>query len=229
MDYLLGKVIAVGAVVVGGLVAGIGTASAHVVATPNTATQGSMAEISFQVPNEETSANTTELEIAFPTAHPIASVVAKTLPGWHIQVDKVTLTKPLMSDDGPVTEAVSRIIWSGGKIAPDNFEDFTVSLGPLPINTDRLVFKAIQTYSNGDVVRWIDTPTPGVAAPEHPAPTVTLLSDDPLLRSASTNLDTADPSPYGPTEFPVEVISVLVGLVACVLAAIALRRTRSRR
>ncbi|HEX5407027.1 MAG TPA: YcnI family protein [Pseudonocardiaceae bacterium] len=223
------RLMTVGAVVFCGLLAGIGTASAHVVATPNTATQGATVEIAFQVPNEEASADTTKLEVTFPAAHPIASVVAKSLPGWHVQVDKVKLAKPLMSPDGTVDEVVSKITWTGGEIAPNSFQDFTVLAGPLPTNTDRLVFKAIQTYSNGDVVRWIDVPTPGVAAPEHPAPTVTLLSDDPLLRSASTALASPDEPSGSPTDYPVGVIGVLVGLVACVLAAIALRRTRSAR
>jgi uncharacterized protein YcnI len=222
------RLITVGAVVVCGLLTGFGTASAHVVATPSTATQGSMVEIAFQVPNEEKSANTTKLEVTFPAAHPIASVIAKTMPGWHIQVDRTKLAKPLMSADGPVPEVVSKITWSGGKIAPGDFEDFAVWLGPLPDNTDLLVFKAIQTYDNGDVVRWIDVPTPGVAPPEHPAPTVTLLSDDPLLRSASANLEQTSPATGDGTGYLVGVMGVLVGLVACVLAAIALRRTYRR-
>jgi uncharacterized protein YcnI len=222
------RLVTVGAVVVGGLLTGFGTASAHVVATPNTATQGSMVDIAFQVPNEEQSADTTKLEITLPAAYPIATVVAKTTPGWDIQVTKAKLAKPLMSADGTVTEAVSKITWSGGRIPPDNFQDFSVLLGPLPTDTDRLVFKAIQTYSNGDVVRWIEVPTPGVAPPEHPAPTVTLLTDDPLLRSASTNLAQPSSAMGEPTGYLVGVMGVLVALVACVLAAIALRRTYRR-
>ncbi|HEY3604568.1 MAG TPA: DUF1775 domain-containing protein, partial [Sporichthyaceae bacterium] len=39
-----------------------------------------------------------------------------------------------------------------------------------------LTFKVLQTYSNGDVVRWIEegSDTPGAEAPEHPAPTLEL-------------------------------------------------------
>ena len=49
-------------------------------------------------------------------------------------------------------------------------------MGPLPTDTDRLMFKAHQTYSNGDVVNWDQDPGNGGQEPEHPAPTVRLVS-----------------------------------------------------
>ena len=33
-----------------------------------------------------------------------------------------------------------------------------------------MVFKALQTYSDGNVVRWIEEPVDGGEEPEHPAP-----------------------------------------------------------
>jgi hypothetical protein len=38
------------------------------------------------------------------------------------------------------------------------------------------VFKAIQTYSDGSVVSWIQVPSRAVPNPPHPAPTITLTS-----------------------------------------------------
>jgi uncharacterized protein YcnI len=214
------RLLIVGAAVVGGVLGITGTAAAHVVTTPPTATQGSVAEVSFQVPDEEDTATTTQVEVAFPADHPIASVEVKAMPGWHVTVAHTTLTRPLESDDGSVTQAVSRITWSGGSIAPGTFEDFTVSLGPLPTDTDRLVFKAIQTYSNGDVVRWIDTSTPDGAEPDHPAPTLRLVS--PVVRTAAAHATTPEPS----SDMALGAIGIVVGLFGCVLAAFALRRTR---
>jgi hypothetical protein len=69
---------------------------------------------------------------------------------------------------------VSEVTWTGGKILPGQYQDFSVSADPLPTGVSQLAFKAIQTYSNGDVVRWIDLPQPGQPAPEHPAPILTL-------------------------------------------------------
>ena len=51
---------------------------------------------------------------------------------------------------------------------------FPVFGGPLPKNTNEVTFKAVQTYSNGDVVRWIELPTKGAPAPDHPAPVMRL-------------------------------------------------------
>jgi uncharacterized protein YcnI len=184
--------------------------------------QGSIADVSFQVPDEEDTSTTTAVEVVFPASHPIASVAVKAMPGWHVTVDHVRLDKPLASDDGPVTEAVSRIIWSGGSITPGTFEEFTVSLGPLPTDTDRLVFKAVQTYSDGHIVRWIDTSSPDGAEPDHPAPTLRLTSADPVVRTTAAQPAAAQSIPA----MPLGAIGVVLGLLACVLAAFALRRTR---
>ena len=62
---------------------------------------------------------------------------------------------PLQTDNGQVTEAVSEITWTGGTIAPGQFDDFEVSVGPLPSDVDVLLFPAVQTYSDGTTVSWI--------------------------------------------------------------------------
>ena len=51
----------------------------------------------------------------------------------------------------------------------------TVSAGPLPTKVKTVEFKAVQTYSDGEVVRWIESTPKGGPEPEHPAPTLTLV------------------------------------------------------
>lgn len=216
-----------GSIVVGGLLAVTGSAYAHVTAQPSTATQGSYTKIAFRVPNEQDKASTVKLEVTFPTDHPIASVEVKDVPGWTAQIDKATLATPLKSDDGPITEAVSKITWSGGSLGPDHFAEFEVSMGPLPTDTDKLVFKAVQTYDNGDVVRWIDTSAPGGAEPEHPAPTVqltaktagTVTAVTPTAAASSTS-DSSLPLVFG-------IAGIVIGLAAGGVAVAALRRGRA--
>jgi uncharacterized protein YcnI len=157
-----------------GVVALAGTAFAHVTITPGSAPQGSTAELTFKVPNEEQSAATVGLQLQVPTAHPIAQFLVKPVPGWTVTVRTVTLPKPVVTDDGSFTTAVSEVTWTGGKILPGQYQDFSVSADPLPSGIGQLVFKAVQTYSNGDVVRWIDLPQAGQPEPEHPAPVLTL-------------------------------------------------------
>jgi uncharacterized protein YcnI len=160
-----------------------GTAFAHVTISPGSAPQGSTAELTFRVPNEESTADTVELQVEVPTDHPIAQFLVEPVPGWTISVRTVKLAKPLVTDDGSFSTAVSEVTWAGGKILPGQYQDFSVSADPLPAGVSQLAFKAIQTYSNGDVVRWIDLPQPGQPAPEHPAPILTLT---PVGTTAST-------------------------------------------
>jgi periplasmic copper chaperone A len=152
-----------------------GAASAHIGITPGSAPAGSAAELTFRVPNEEATAATVEVQVKIPTDHPIAQLLVQPVPGWQVSVQTITLRKPVSTDDGTFSTAVSLVTWSGGKIEPGQYQDFSVSADPLPTGVGQLAFKAIQTYSNGDVVRWIDVPQPGISAPEHPAPFLTLI------------------------------------------------------
>jgi uncharacterized protein YcnI len=173
-----------------GVLALAGTAFAHVTITPGSAPQGSTAELTFTVPNEESSAATVELQLQVPTAHPIAQFLVRPVPGWTVTVQTVTLAKPIATDDGSFATAVSQVTWTGGKILPGQYQDFSVSADPLPSGVGQLVFKAVQTYANGDVVRWIDVPQPGQPEPEHPAPVLTLT----LAGAGDDSADSGDSS-----------------------------------
>lgn len=47
----------------------------------------------------------------------------------------------------------------------------------------------IATYSNGDVVRWIDVAQPGQPAPDHPAPVLTLTTAAASVKSTAVVSD----------------------------------------
>ena len=151
-------------------------AFAHVTVTPNTATPGGYTRVAFNVPNEKPDASTVKLEVVLPADHPFASVSVQPVPGWSATPQRSKLPQPVQTDDGQVTEAVTSIVWQGGQIQPGQFQQFLVSLGPLPKDTGKLAFKALQTYSDGSVVRWIDVPDGSGAEPEHPAPTLSLVA-----------------------------------------------------
>ena len=195
-------------------------ASAHVTVSPGSAQSGSAAVLTFHVPNEEATADTTQVDIQIPTDHPIAQLLVQPVQGWTISVKTVTLAKPLVTDDGQFNQAVSEVIWSGGKVAPGQFQDFSVSADPLPDGVAQLAFKAIQTYSNGDVVRWIDLPQAGQPEPDHPAAVLTL--------TAGTAAGSGSGSAAAPTVTAAASGSdalargVAFGGLACGLAALAL-------
>jgi uncharacterized protein YcnI len=149
-------------------------AAAHVTVNPGSVEQGSFTKVSFRVPNEQAAVDTVKLQVDLPTDHPVAVVSVRPVPGWQVKVVKSKLAKPIQSDDGTVTEAITRITWSGGKITPGQFQEFDVSMGPLPTNTDRLLLPTAQTYSDGKVVNWDQDQGSAAEEPEHPAPVLRL-------------------------------------------------------
>ncbi|MCX4963325.1 YcnI family protein [Streptomyces sp. NBC_00654] len=154
-----------------------GPAAAHVGVQPQgEAAKGGYATINFKVPNERDNASTVKVEVSFPADHPLSSVTPQAVPGWKIKVDKTKLDKPLDVHGKKINEAVSKVTWTadGGKIEPGYFQQFPLSVGQLPEDTDQLVFKALQTYDNKEVVRWIEEPKEGAAEPESPAPVLKL-------------------------------------------------------
>ncbi|MFC5747305.1 YcnI family protein [Actinomadura rugatobispora] len=184
-------VAALTAVSVTGLATG---AAAHVTANPRTAEQGSFAKVSFRVPNERDDAETVKLVIDMPAGHPIEHVSVRQVPGWTVKVEKAKLAAPVKIEGGELTEAVSRITWSGGKIGAGRFEEFDVSMGPLPSNAERVLFKAEQTYSSDEVVKWDQDPGSGQNEPEHPAPELKLTPKGAPAGPAGAALITAQPA-----------------------------------
>ena len=216
----------VGAIATAGLVLLAVPALAHITVTPGSVQAGSTAVLTFHVPNEESKADTTRVDIQIPTDHPIAQLLVQPVPGWTISVRTVTLAKPLVTDDGQFTQAVSEVIWSGGQIAPGQFQNFSLSADPLPQGVGSVAFKAIQTYSNGDVVRWIDVAQPGQPEPDHPAPVLTLTSGTSAPAGTSASATSGSGGSDGMAR-GIAVGGVVIGLLGLALGVLSWRRGRA--
>ncbi|MFD8337017.1 YcnI family protein [Streptomyces solisilvae] len=167
----------IGALTAGGLVLlTAGPAFAHVSVQPGQAEKGGYSTINFKVPNERDDSSTVKLEVNLPADHPLASVMPQPVPGWDVKVTKSKLAKPMEMHGEKINEAVTKVTWTGGKIEPGMFQQFPLSVGQLPEDADQLVFKALQTYDNKEVVRWIEEPQEGAAEPENPAPVLKLVA-----------------------------------------------------
>jgi uncharacterized protein YcnI len=162
------------AVAVGLLVLFASPAFAHVTIDPAEALKGSFTKLTFRVPNEMELANTVKFDVKFDENHPIAEVSVKPKPGWTVTVSKKPLRVPLQTATGEITSAVSQIVWSGGAIAPGQFDEFEVSAGPLPSGVNLLLFPAVQTYNDGTEVSWIQQAFSGQPEPDRPAPQLRL-------------------------------------------------------
>ncbi|MEV0898448.1 YcnI family protein [Actinoplanes sp. NPDC049802] len=205
-----------------------GPAAAHVTVNPGTATQGGYAKVSFRVPNESDTASTTELEVNLPVESPVGSVSIKPVPGWTAVTEKSKLATPIKVHDSELTEAITKVTWtaaSGSEIKPGTFQEFDVSLGPLP-ETDQMVFKALQTYSDGTIVRWIDEPTTDGTEPESPAPVLklTAASAAPSAAAAAPAPEAAPAEEDGNGGTVLGIAGLVAGLAGLVVGLLAYRK-----
>lgn len=144
-------------------------ASAHVTLQPDAAPADGFTRLDVRVPNERDDAATVKVDVQFPPGFAFVSYEPR--PGWKITVKREKAEQPIEVEGGfEVDEEIRQITWSGGRIGPGEFVDFGLSLRmPKGEAGDKLTFKALQTYEDGDVVRWI-----GPEDADEPAPIVTL-------------------------------------------------------
>jgi uncharacterized protein YcnI len=142
---------------------------AHVSLHPNEVPAEAFATLGFRVPNESDTANTVKLAVQVPKG--FTDVSPEILPGWEVEVKKTKLAKPVQTDDGPITEAVREIVWTGqgpqGRIPPGQFLNFPISTQIPGKAGQTLTFKVLQFYDDGEVARWIGSPES-----EDPAPSI---------------------------------------------------------
>jgi uncharacterized protein YcnI len=147
-------------------------ASAHVTVRPDVDTAGSWAKLTFRVPNESDTAGTVELRVEIPTEAPFRSVRVQPHPGWTAEVTRDALPEPVEVGDFVLDEAVTAITWTaddGVAIGPDEFDEFAISVGPLPEPGD-YPLPSVQIYDDGEAVAWADEPDA-----DYPAPVLTVV------------------------------------------------------
>jgi uncharacterized protein YcnI len=217
-----------------GVLAVAAPASAHVSVNPREATQEGYTRVAFRVPTESDTANTTKVEVFLPEDNPIASVSTMPVPGWTVQVERKAPAKPVEAHGQQLTEVVSKITWTASAdaaVRPGQFQEFPVSLGPLP-KADRLVFKALQTYSDGNVVRWIEEPVDGGEEPEHPAPVLKLLPAEggsgagAVAQAATGSGAESDEDEDSGAALALGIAGLVAGLAGAALGGLALARAR---
>jgi uncharacterized protein len=201
-------------------------AAAHISLHPNTLPASSNPTLRVRVPNEETSANAVKVDMQVPPG--FLDVTTELPPGWKASVVKQKLAKPIQTDQGQVTEQVSEIIWTApksGGIPPGSFQEFPILTAiPSADAGQTLTFKVIQTYSNGDIVRWIEAPN----SSGHPAPTVNITPAGGQLQDISGT--EAGPPPQTsskgsstkPTASPSKGASKGLGIAALIVGALGL-------
>jgi uncharacterized protein YcnI len=209
-------------------------AGAHVRVSADSTAPGSFSALTFRVPNESATAGTVKVRVRLPQDTPFLYVSSKPVPGWRVTSAEAALPKPVESEGTTLTKAVRTVTWTaekGTRIAPGEYQEFSLSVGPLP-SAGTVLLPATQTYSDGTVVDW-DQPTPaGGDEPEHPAPELVV---------AAPAAGQAAPAPAAPTAGPgagaapradgvaraLGGAGLVLGLAALVVAALGTRRRRS--
>ena len=216
------------------IVAGAATmATAHVTVSPSSIPKGSSDVIlTFRVPNESTTASVVGLKVQFPVTHPIVLVNPEAGSGWQVNVVKAQLPKPVTTDDGTFASVTSEVDWTGGTIAVGQFGEFNVLAQGVPSDTDQLVFKAIQSYSDGTVVSWIQVPNKAVPDPPHPAPTITLTAAAGSGAATATTAPAAAAAPTtatgGSSSDAIAIAALILGGAAVLVALLAVGLGRPR-
>jgi periplasmic copper chaperone A len=207
-------------------------AEAHVLVVPDTAPQGAEMRLDVRVPNERDDAATTKVDVQLPPGFAEASV--QPVAGWNVKITHVKLDPPVQSDDGPITEGVGRITWTAKSkadgIPVGGFQDFGLEVLVPGKAGSTLTFKALQTYSNGTLVRWIggrdsETPAPIVhvtAAGGEAAP-----SAAPAAKAAPAASASGDDSSSDGLAVAALIVGAL-GLITGVAGLTAVRRARAR-
>ena len=157
------------AVLAAGFIVGLTSmASAHVTIQPNEAQTGSFSRFVVRVPNERDDASTTKVTVTFPD---LVFVSFQPKEGWDYKVKMRKLDEPIEVFGTKYDEVIDTVTWSGGKIGPGEFDEFGFSARMPDEAGSLLEFKAEQTYSSGEVVKWAGAPDS-----EEPAPLLTVVN-----------------------------------------------------
>jgi periplasmic copper chaperone A len=200
-------------------------AQAHVTLQPNEAPEGAYTVLDVRVPNESEGENTTKVAVQFPEG--FGDVSYQAVPGWNVEVIHEKLKKPIQTDD-PVTEGVKEVIFSGGKLAPGQFQDFPLSVQIPGKAGEELTFKAVQTYEK-EIVRWIGAPES-----EHPAPRVLVLppkeaGEPTTVNNKSLPLTSSDSSDSGgSSDNGLAIAALVVAVIALLVVGAAVVGSRRR-
>jgi uncharacterized protein YcnI len=161
----------VAVVVAAGALLAPAAAQAHISLHPNTIPAGAFATVDVRVPGEQEGAHVTKVDVLLPAG--FAGVDYENVAGWSAKLIESKLVTPITEDGETIDTQVSQIVWTWngplGKVDNGQFINFPLSVA-IPGNAagKALEFRTVQTYSNGQVVHWIE---PQLTA-EHPSPRI---------------------------------------------------------
>lgn len=172
-------------------------ASAHVVVYPSEATQGSYEKFTVRVPTEKESP-TMKVEVQIPDGVNISRFEPK--PDWTYEIAK--------DESGKIVA----VTWSatGAGLSATEFGEFNMQ-GKIADDADDLVWKAYQTYADGEVVEWT-----GASDADKPASVTTV--KERAAAASSTITDTTGDDSNVSTALYIAIAAGVLSLIALLVA-----------
>ncbi len=198
-----------------GLALVVAPAGAHVQVRPAEAAPGDPVLWTVLVPNER-DVPTTRVELAIPAG--VLPFAYEPLPGWTRRVTK--------NDD----QSTRSVVWSG-RLEPEEVLA-TQFLATTPDAEGPISWKAIQTYADGQKVRWIGGPDT-----EEPAAVTRISASAPRQNAGGEGLGTpAEASPAAASEDSTDddggdglaIVALITGGSALLMSAAALLLARRK-
>ena len=127
-------------------------ASAGVRLVPDSTAAGGSAQLTFRVANDSEEALTTSVSVQLPEDEPFLSLSVKPVPGWRAAVARTSLPEPVEVDGEEVSTAPVSVTWNAepeGQMAPGEYQEFSLSVGPLPAEGTTVEVPVTQAYSDG--------------------------------------------------------------------------------
>lgn len=150
------------------------TTFAHATLEVQEATAGSRYKAVLRVPHGCAGSPTTAVRIQLPDG----VVDAKPMPkaGWELDIVRAKLDEPYDLGHGNfVTERVSEVHWTGGRLLDEHYDEFVVRVHLPDLPGETLYFPTVQECVEG-VHRWIEIPAAGASGSglDEPAPRLSL-------------------------------------------------------
>jgi uncharacterized protein YcnI len=213
-------------------------ALAHISLHPNTLPAGAFATLDVRVPGEQEGAYVTKVDVLFPPG--FTGVNYENVPGWSTKVIETKLATPITVKGETINTEVSQIVWTWvgplGKVNNGQFINFPLDLAiPEEDAGKALEFRTVQSYSNGQVVHWID---PSLTA-EHPAPRINVTAKGGVIEEVAgheagpeagqATAPTAAAKSSGGASQGLGIAALIVGALGLVVAVVALLAARRAR
>ncbi len=145
-------------------------ASAHVVLTQKVAPAGSYYRAQFAIGHGCQGSPTVRVQVDIPDSVPVARPQPKA--GWTLSYETGPLAEPAMVHGKQKTEGIRRVVWTGGPLPDEQFDEFGMML--FLAKPGRLHFRVLQTCESGSN-DWSAVEVEGEAKPAFPAPTLDVL------------------------------------------------------